>query len=81
MIKINIQKAKEITHNARREAREKEFAPLDEVIAKQIPGHDYNIAESERVSIREKYKTIQSEIDDCNNESKLRDILEKLQLN
>ena len=77
MIKINIQKAKEITHNARREAREKEFVPLDEVISKQIPGDDYDIVESERVNIREKYKTIQSEIDDCTDESKLRDILKK----
>lgn len=77
MIRINIQKAKEITHAARREAREKEFTPLDEVIARQIPGDDYNITESKRVDIREKYKTIQSEIDDCNDESKLRDILKK----
>tara|TARA_B110000305_G_C19190534_1_gene516371 strand:- start:108 stop:344 length:237 start_codon:yes stop_codon:yes gene_type:complete len=77
MIEINIQKAKEITHDARREAREKEFVPFDEVISKRIPGNDYDIAESERVSIREKYKTIQSEIDDCNDESRLRDILKK----
>jgi hypothetical protein len=81
MIKINIQKAKEITHNARRTAREKEFGPFDEVITKQIPGNDHVVAEAKRVDIRAKYKTIQSEIDDCNNESKLRDILEKLQLN
>lgn len=78
MIRINIQKAKEITHAARREAREKEFTPLDEVIAKQIPGDDYNIAESKRVDIREKYKIIQSEIEDCNDESKLKEILKRL---
>ena len=43
----------------------------------ELSGNDYDIAESERVSIREKYKTIQSEIDDCNDESRLRDILKK----
>lgn len=80
MIKVNLQKAKEIVHSVRRDAREKEFAPFDEVIMKQIPGKDHDAAESERASIREKYATIQSEIEDCNDESKLKEIFEKCQL-
>ena len=38
MIKINIEKAKAIAHDIRREKREKEFEPLDSLIAKQLPG-------------------------------------------
>ena len=78
MIKVNLQKVKEIVHSVRRDAREKEFAPFDEIIMKQIPGKDHDAAESERASIREKYKTIQSEIEDCNDESKLKEILKRL---
>ena len=65
MIKINLQKAKNIVHDTRREARSLEFAPYDEVIMKQIPGNDNDAAEAERVKIREKYAQIQEQIDDC----------------
>jgi hypothetical protein len=38
MITINIDKAKTIAHDKRREARTEEFKPYDDAIAKQIPG-------------------------------------------
>ena len=78
MIKVNLQKAKEIVHAVRRDAREKEFAPFYEIIMKQIPGKDNDEAESERASIREKYTTLQSEIDNCKNESELKEKINQL---
>ena len=80
MIKINLQKAKNIAHDARREARSLEFAPYDEVIMKQIPGSDNDLAEAERVKIREKYAQIQEQIDDCGSEGDLREIMKGLRL-
>lgn len=61
MIHINLNKAKEIAHNIRRKARQKEFQPYDDVISKQIPG-EINKAEEQRKAIRKKYDTIQTEI-------------------
>jgi hypothetical protein len=63
MIKVNLNKAKDIAHKRRRSAREKEFEPWDSVISKQIPGNDLAIAESKRQEIRDKYAQIQIEID------------------
>lgn len=56
-------KCKEIGHEKRRAKRAEEFAPYDEVIAKQIPGADAAAAEVERVQIREKYALVQESID------------------
>jgi hypothetical protein len=47
----------------RRSARAEEFAPHDEVIAKQIPGADAAAAEAARQAIRNKYVAIQDNID------------------
>jgi hypothetical protein len=63
MISVNITKAKEIAHETRRAARAEEFKPYDDVIAKQIPNADAQIAESARQAIREKYAAIQEAID------------------
>ena len=63
MITINIDKAKQIAHDKRRAAREKEFAPYDAVIMKQIPGNDAVAAEAARQAIRDKYALMQTEID------------------
>ena len=63
VVHINMEKAKSIGHEHRRRAREKEFAPHDAVIMKQIPGNDFQAAEAARQAIREKYATIQSQID------------------
>jgi hypothetical protein len=62
MITINIQKAKVIAHDKRRQLRADEFAPYDEAIAKQIPGRMED-AEAARVLIREKYAQMQIAID------------------
>jgi hypothetical protein len=63
MIIVNIDKAKAIGHEIRREKREEEFAPLDTVIMKQIPGKDVQAAESERQAIRDKYAVVQADIE------------------
>lgn len=63
MIVINIDKAKAIGHDMRRDARAAEFAPLDEVIAKQIPGTDAQAVEAQRQAVRDKYAVIQADID------------------
>lgn len=62
-ITINLTKAKGIAHDARRAARSAEFAPLDEVIMKQIPGTDVIAVEAERQVIRDKYAEMQTAID------------------
>ena len=60
MITINIDKAKTIAHDKRREARSAEFAPLD--IMATIPS-EATAAEAVRQSVREKYTTMQTAID------------------
>ncbi len=60
MIRVNIEKAKAIGHDIRREERAKEFAPLD--IKATIPS-EAAAAEAARQAIREKYAVIQSGID------------------
>ena len=60
MITINIDKAKAITHDKRRQARSAEFAPLD--IKATIPSEAV-AAEAARALIRTKYATMQAEID------------------
>ena len=59
---IDLTKAKNIGHDMRRAARAEEFKPYDEAIAKQIPGQVEG-AETARQAIREKYATIQINID------------------
>ena len=59
-IVIDVNKAKAIGHDMRRAARSAEFAPLD--IKATIPS-EANAAETARQAIREKYATIQAQID------------------
>ena len=63
MITINMDKAKAIGHEMRRAVRAEEFKPYDEVIMKQIPGTAFTEAEAARQAIRDKYATIQQQID------------------
>ena len=60
MITININKAKVIAHDKRREARAAEFAPLD--IKATIPSESA-AAEAARQGIRDKYAVMQTSID------------------
>lgn len=76
MITINLDKAKTITHDKRREARAKEFSPYDEVIAKQIPGNNAQEAEAKRQEIRDKYAEIQTQIDAAMNIEELKQIID-----
>lgn len=57
---INMTKAKAIVHDKRRAARAAEFAPLD--IKATIPS-EAAAAEAARQAIRDKYATMQTEID------------------
>jgi hypothetical protein len=59
----DLDKCKAIGHDKRRAARAEEFAPLDEMIAKQIPGVDAIAAEEARQVIRDKYAEVQDAID------------------
>lgn len=60
MIIINIDKAKTIAHNKRREARSAEFAPLDVKVT--IPS-EATAAETARQAVRDKYVIMQTAID------------------
>jgi hypothetical protein len=60
MITVNLDKAKAIAHEKRRAARGAEFAPLD--VKATIPNYADD-AEFERQMIRDKYDSIQADID------------------
>ena len=60
---VDFQKAKVIAHEKRRAMRSSELAPLDEIIAKQIPGNNPQQVESQRQVIRDKYAAMQAAID------------------
>ena len=62
-IEHDLDRCKAIGHDIRRAARAAEFAPHDDVIAKQIPGADAAAAEQARKDIRVKYGLIQEAID------------------
>lgn len=79
MINININKAKEITHNVRREVRAKEFEPLDQEININIANAS-KVAEidAQRQSVRDKYATIQTNIDNCSTTDELKVIIKNI---
>jgi hypothetical protein len=62
-IEQDLDKCKDIGHDIRRTKRAEEFAPHDEVIAKQIPGNDAAAAEAARQVVRDKYAEVQDAID------------------
>ena len=76
MIRVNVEKAKAIAHDMRRAARAAEFAPHDEVIAKQIPGTDAVAAEEARQQIRDKYTLIQDVIEGASTPDEIKTALE-----
>ena len=75
MITIDMTKAKDIAHEKRRAARSAEFAPHDEVIMKQIPGVDAQAAEAARQVIRDKYATLQAQMDAAQSADELKALL------
>lgn len=74
MIAVNMNKARNIAHELRRAARTAEFAPYDDMIAKQIPGTTAQ-AEAERVVIRDKYAQMQTQLDAAQSPEELKSIL------
>lgn len=75
-IKIDITKARLIAHDIRRKMRGEEFAPHDEIIAKQIPGVSNQQTEAARQAIRDKYALVQEELDVAETPEELKRILE-----
>ena len=79
MLVINMNKAKEIAHDIRRKARQEEFAPLDEAITINIV-NSTAVAELEeqRQVVKNKYATIQTNIDNSTDVTALKTIVEGL---
>ena len=75
MITINLDKAKNITHDARRAKRAEEFAPLD--VKATIPS-EATAAEEARPAVRDKYAAIQSNIDNAQGVDELKAVLENM---
>lgn len=78
MIAINIEKAKEIAHKIRRAVRDEKFAPLDDVIVKQIPGNDMAEIETQRQAIRDEFAAHQTAIDEAQDPDTLSLIVQKI---
>jgi hypothetical protein len=78
MITVNLDKAKSIAHDKRRAARTKEFAPLD--IKATIPA-EATEAEAARQVVRDKYATIQTNIDSAADVDALKAIVDDLGAN
>jgi len=62
-VEHDLDQCRAIGHDKRRAQRAEEFAPFDEIIAKQIPGADAAEAEAARQGIRDKYADVQLAID------------------
>jgi hypothetical protein len=71
-IVINLNKAKSIAHDKRRAARSAEFAPLD--IKATIPS-EAQAAETARQAVRNKYATMQTQMDAATTVEELKDLL------
>jgi hypothetical protein len=75
MITIDLNKAKTIAHDKRRAARAAEFAPLD--LKATIPS-EAAAAEAARQAVREKYATVQTQIEAAADVAALKTIVEGL---
>lgn len=76
-ITINLEKARAIAHDIRRQQRAAEFAPLDEAIARKIPGTDLAGIEAMRDLVRVKYADMQEQIDAAASPGELREVLKQ----
>jgi hypothetical protein len=74
-VDVDLGKAKDIGHDIRRQQRAEEFAPFDNIIAKQIPGLDATEAEASRAQIRFKYGLIQDVIDAASDPEEIKSAL------
>lgn len=73
MIRINIDKAKDIAHDVRRAKRAQEFAPLD--VKATIPS-EAAAAEAARQAVRDRYAAMQSKIDAAQSPGELKAIID-----
>lgn len=73
MIRINIDKAKNIAHDVRRAKRAEEFAPLD--IKATIPT-EAAAAEAARQEVRERYAEMQQQIEAAQSAEQLKAIIQ-----
>jgi hypothetical protein len=77
-ISINLDKAKDIAHNLRRQQRAAEFAPLDKAIAARIPGMEPDVIEEKREAVREKYAEIQEAIEAAKTPEEIKAAIEEV---
>ena len=75
-ITINLDKAKAIGHDIRRQQRAAEFAPLDQQIAARIPGATIEEVEAKRQKIRNKYAEMQGAINAAETPEQIKAALE-----
>lgn len=73
MIRINIDKAKDIAHDVRRAKRAQDFAPLD--VKATIPS-EATAAEAARQEVRERYAAMQDQIDAAQSADQLKAIIQ-----
>lgn len=71
----DVTKSKVIAHETRREKRAAEFKPHDDIISLNIPGQDAAAAETARATIRTKYATMQTNINNATTISKIKEAL------
>ena len=72
MITVDMTKAKAVAHDKRRQARAEEFAPLD--IKATIPA-EAEAAEAARQVVREKYATMQEQMDAATTPEELKEMM------
>ena len=72
MITVDMTKARAIAHEKRRQARAEEFAPLD--IKATIPA-EAEAAEAARQVVRDKYATMQEQMDAATTPEELKEIM------
>jgi len=75
---INLDKAKAIAHDIRRQQRAAEFKPFDEIIAKQIPVISATGAEALREAIRERYADLQDAINAAESPDEIKAALQEV---
>jgi hypothetical protein len=75
MIKIDLARSKDIAHDIRRRRRAEAFAPLDDAIAKQIPGVDLESLEIQRQAIRDADEKLQNQIDSAESIQELSELI------
>jgi hypothetical protein len=72
----DLDKCRAIGHAIRRTKRAEEFAPHDDVIAKQIPGNDAAAAEAARQVVRDNYAEVQDAIDEAETPDEIKGALD-----